>query len=297
MSISSILPNITTETYKPKTYKEVTKPFEKEAHPWHDLKKEQAKIEIDEAVHFMRAVYQVIKDYSQSKKTGTAPSMKEACDCTKQYLADKWDYFVNNKYINDSKEEDCFYNKKLSKDAALLSNDVYKSKQSEVSGWKPIDRIDDYKTGLRAVAYKKNEDIFVAYCGTNDPKDFISDMQMAKGEIPEQLEAGHEFFKKVSKNNPNSHMMVTGHSLGGSLAELVACKEKDTTAITFNSFGIDSIVKDKAPTEFRDNKNIYNYIIEGDPVSNSSKHVGLTTRLPKTAINNHSIANYLDMWA
>ena len=297
MSISSILSNITPETYKPKTYKEVTKPFEKEAHPWHDLKKEQAKIEIDEAVHFMRAVYQVIKDYSQSKKTGTAPSMKEACDCTKQYLADKWDYFVNNKYINDSKEEDCFYNKKLSKDAALLSNDVYKSKQSEVSGWKPIDRIDDYKTGLRAVAYKKNEDIFVAYCGTNDPKDFISDMQMAKGEIPEQLEAGHEFFKKVSKNNPNSHMMVTGHSLGGSLAELVACKEKDTTAITFNSFGIDSIVKDKAPTEFRDNKNIYNYIIEGDPVSNSSKHVGVTTRLPKTAINNHSIANYLDMWA
>ena len=162
MSISSILPNITTETYKPKTYKEVTKPFEKEAHPWHDLKKEQAKIEIDEAVHFMRAVYQVIKDYSQSKKTGTAPSMKEACDCTKQYLADKWDYFVNNKYINDSKEEDCFYNKKLSKDAALLSNDVYKSKQSEVSGWKPIDRIDDYKTGLRAVAYKKNEDM--VYC-------------------------------------------------------------------------------------------------------------------------------------
>ena len=44
-------------------------------------------------------------------------------------------------------------------------------------------------------------------------------------------------------------------------------------------------------------KNIYNYIIEGDPVSNSSKHVGVTTRLPKTAINNHSIANYLDMWA
>ena len=62
-----------------------------------------------------------------------------------------------------------------------------------------------------------------------------------------------------------------------------------------------NIVDDKT-TEYNinskeDNKNIYNYIIEGDPVSNSSKHVGVTTRLPKTAINNHSIANYLDMWA
>lgn len=297
MPISSILPKITIETFKPKTYKEITKPFEKEAYSWHNLKSEQAKIEIDEAVHFMHAVHQVIKDYSKARKTGTAPSMKETCDCTKQYLADKWDYFINNKYIEDSKEEDCFYNKKLSKDAALLSNDVYKSKQSEINGWKPIDKIEDEKTGLRAVAYKKNEDIFVAYCGTNDYKDFVSDMQMAKGKVPEQLGIGYRFFKDVAKNNPNAHMMVTGHSLGGSLAEFVACKAKDATAITFNSFGIDSIVKDKHPARFRDNKNIYNYIIEGDPVSNSSKHVGITTRLPKTAINNHSIANYLNMWA
>lgn len=296
MQISSVLPKITTETYKPKNYKEVTKPFEKDSQPWFDFKTEQAKVEIDEAVHFMHAVHKVIKDYGKARKVGVAPSMKEACDCTKQYIADKWDYFINHEHIKDSNEEDCFYNKKLSKDAALLCNDVYKDTQSEINGWKPIDKIEDPKTGLRAVAYKKNEDIFVTYCGTNDSKDFVSDMQMAKGEVPEQLVPGYKFFKDVSKNNPKSHMMITGHSLGGSLAELIACKEKDATAITFNSFGVDSIIKDKHPARFRDNKNIYNYIIEGDPVSNSSKHVGKTTRLPKTAINNHSIANYIDMW-
>lgn len=295
--INKILPKITTETYKPTTYKEVTKPFEKEKHAWSDLKTEQAKIEIDEAVHFMSAVRDVIVEYKKSRKLGKAPSLKETCDCTKNYIADKWDYFINNRYKDDSNSYDPFYNKKLSRDAALLSSDVYKSKQSEINGWKPIERLDDDKTGLRVVAYKKKKDIFVAYCGTNDRKDFVSDMQMAKGQVPEQLEAGFDFYNKIVEENPNHNVMVTGHSLGGSLAELVACKSKDTTAVTFNSFGVENIIKDKPQTEFRNNKNVYNYIIEGDPVSNSAKHIGQTMRIPKTAVNNHSIANFLDLWA
>lgn len=295
MPISPVIPNTSTKVY-PQKSNFVTSTFDKEKMSWSELKTEQAKVEIDEAIHFMGALGRVIKDYHKAKAEGTAPTMSNICSSAKNILMDKWDYFIQNKYLDDSHEKDCFYNKKVSKEAALLCNDVYKPKAGEIRGWKPIDEIRDKETGLRAVAYQRKKEIFIAYCGTNDYKDFVSDLQLAKGQVPEQLDVGYKFFKDVQEKNPKAHIMITGHSLGGSLAEFIASKEKDTTAITFNSFGVDGIIKDKPQSEFRDNKNVYNYIIEGDPVSNSSKHIGQTTRLPKTALNNHSIANYLDVW-
>ena len=181
-------------------------------------------------------------------------------------------------------------------DAGTLSAKVYSDRPADMNGWKQTAQA-SADNGFHAKALEKDGVVMVVFRGSDDMGDLRVDHQMLSGKLPDQFQNAVDFMEQVKAQNPNKKIVVTGHSLGGSLAELVACKEKDTTAITFNSFGIDSIVKDKAPTEFRDNKNIYNYIIEGDPVSNSSKHVGLTTRLPKTAINNHSIANYLDMWA
>ncbi len=295
MPISPVISNNTPISYRQKS-NFVTETFDKDKPTWSELKTEQAKVEFDEAFHFMKALHQVIKDYNKAKSEGTAPTMSNICDCAKGILADKWDYFTKDEYKNDSQEKDCFYNKKITQEAALLCNDVYKWNCGKIRGWKPVNKINDKETGLKAVAYQRNKEIFIAYCGTNDYKDFVSDLQLAKGEVPEQLNAGYKFFKDIQAQNPEAHIMVTGHSLGGSLAELIASKEKDTTAITFNSFGVKNIIKDKPQSEFRDNHNVYNYIVDGDPVSNSSKHVGQTTRLSKSVLNNHSIANYLDVW-
>lgn len=267
---------------------------------WTDLKKEQAEIEMQEANKFFIALKKVVGKIQEAYEQSDHTSRMGAYEKTKEVLSDKWDYYINNGYKNDTQEKDCFYNKKLSKDSALISRDVYNEEQKEINGYKPVDKLEDPETGLRVVAYQKKNDIIIAYCGTNDDKDFVSDAQMAMNEVPDQYEKANQFYLDTVAKNPNASVILTGHSLGGSLAQLVASRHKETSAITFNAFGIKSILKNpetKTEDYFQDNKNSFNYIIMGDPVSNSTQHVGTTTRMKKTAINNHSIANYINLWA
>lgn len=267
---------------------------------WKNTKLEQIEIENQEANHFFAALRKVVGKVQSLYEKSTPESRVVAWNKTQDVLSDKWDYFYNKGYKNDTQEKDCFYNKKLSRNAALISRDVYNDKQKEVNGYKPVSKLEDPETGLRVVAYQKKNDIIVAYCGTNDEKDFVSDAQMAMNEVPEQYEKANQFYLDTVAKNPNASVILTGHSLGGSLAQLVASRHKETSAVTFNAFGIKSILdnpKTHAKDYFQDNKNSFNYIIMGDPVSNSTKHVGYTTRLKKTALNNHSIANYINLWA
>lgn len=267
---------------------------------WTNTKKEQFDIEKQEANHFFVALRKVISKVQEQYEHSDKNTRIEAWNKTRDVLLDKWNYYYNKDYQYDTQEKDCFYNKKLSRNAALISRDVYNDEQKEINGYKPVNKLEDPETGLRVVTYQKKNDIIVAYCGTNDDKDFVSDAQMAMNEVPEQYEKANQYYLDTVAKNPNASVVLTGHSLGGSLAQLVASRHKETSAVTFNAFGIKSILKNpetKTKDYFQDNKNSFNYIIEGDPVSNSTQHVGVTTHLKKTAINNHSIANYINLWA
>lgn len=267
---------------------------------WTNTKREQFEIEKQEADHFFIALRKVVEKVQEAYEQSDKTSRTEALNKTKEILSGKWDYYINKIYQKDTQENDCFYNKKLSRNAALISRDVYNDEQKEINGYKPVDKLEDPETGLRVVTYQKKNDIIVAYCGTNDDKDFVSDAQMAMNEVPEQYEKANQYYLDTVAKNPNACVVLTGHSLGGSLAQLVACRHKETSAVTFNAFGVKSIIKNpetKTKDYFQDNKNSFNYIIDGDPVSNSTQHVGVTTHLKKTAMNNHSIANYINLWA
>lgn len=267
---------------------------------WTSKKLEQIEIEKQEADHFFVALKKVIGKIQEQYEKSDKNSYTDALNKTKEVLSDKWAYFHNKGYKNDTQEKDCFYNKNLSRSAALLSRDVYNDEQKEINGYKPVDKLEDPETGLRVVTYQKKNDIIIAYCGTNDNKDFVSDAQMAMNEVPEQYYKANQYYLDTVAKNPKASVILTGHSLGGSLAQLVASRHKETSAVTFNAFGIKSILKNpetKNKDYFQDNKNSFNYIIMGDPVSNSTQHVGTTTYLKKTALNNHSIANYMNLWA
>ena len=307
MTVNYLSPTGSIPTYQRIPVGSTTAPIERQSFinkddvtDWTNTKKEQAEIELQEAEHFFAALCKVVDKVQDLYQKSDKSTRVSALNKTKEVLADKCDYFFNKKCQADTQENDCFYNKKLSRSAALISRDVYNNEQKEINGYKPVEKLEDAQTGLRVVTYKKNNDIIVAYCGTNDVKDFVSDAQMAMNEVPEQFEKANQYYLNTVEKNPNASVMVTGHSLGGSLAQLVASKNRTTSAITFNAFGIKSIMNNKnkeSQEVFQDNKNSFNYIIMGDPVSNSTQHVGVTTRLKKTAINNHSIANYINLWA
>ena len=244
----------------------------------------------------------IIKNFiinSTMPNMGGVDAWNNFTNTIKSHVGEEWKYLSSKQYKNDSKEEDCIQDKTLSNTTAKICDDVYKKEQSTIDGWENINTVDNQETGFKAAAYKKDGKVIIAYCGTNVKKDFTSDAQMTKGEIPEQFKEADEYFQQISKDNEGCPILVTGHSLGGSLAELVASKNQHTAAVTFNAFGVNKIINSEKAKELnlKDNQNSYNYIIEGDPVSTSSKHVGETTLLKKSQANTHSISNYLNMWA
>lgn len=142
---------------------------------------------------------------------------------------------------------------------------------------------DDKTTGFYAKAFNIGSKIIIAIRGTepkDDIKDLFSDFQMALNKVPNQLESAIKFFNAViafcCKKNIDTRkqkIVFTGHSLGGSLAQLLAYKT-GFLAVTFNAFGAGDIAV-KVDT---DNKkiNIRNYGNINDAVFylNIDNHIG-----------------------
>ncbi len=64
---------------------------------------------------------------------------------------------------------------------------------------------------------------------------------MYLGKLPEQYQNANEVYKQIKQSYPNSIITVTGHSLGGSLAQLISA-ENGCQAVTFNAYGTDDIL-------------------------------------------------------
>jgi len=119
-------------------------------------------------------------------------------------------------------------------DYALLSDHVYAHTEDnkinlDSSGWEELTWVpDDPITGFSAGAYKKGNEIVIAFAGTNEEK-FADSVY---GNIPGALGLGLLSFDQgfqamtfaldVILANPGASISFTGHSLGGGLASLMA---------------------------------------------------------------------------
>lgn len=212
-----------------------------------------------------------------------------------------------NKVSNDTKINFTKSNKKIrrSKDQryALLSIGC-KDKQFKTTDNEKLFIIKNPKTGFDATVYGdlNNDEITIAYRATSNQAGVISDMQMVKGEIPFQYYDAIKLYGQIKNLFPDYKIKVTGHSLGGSLAELVASTDKDAQAITFDAFGVKPII-DRDDNSLQDNGNCRNYVTQDSLVSNVTPHVGKTNtivpnRLPLTIFpaedikNRHSMNNF-----
>lgn len=153
--------------------------------------------------------------------------------------------------------------------------------KQNIEGWEVITGVEGIGTdgvssewaGFQAVAYKNEatKEIVIAYRGTDSLLDgIISDAQIAFNLTPQQTSPALEFYNKIaaSVSGEDYTISVTGHSLGGSLAQYVAAV-KGISAVTFNGPGIPM-------PEGGDASGIVNYVNMNDFIGCLNTHIGET---------------------
>lgn len=198
--------------------------------------------------------------------------------------------------IGFSLEEILFLNNESKERLLSFPNEVWSYGGSEIFEktfhtflyeWKIIGIMDDTyksgteKTGFYAIAFEKNKQIVISYRGTELSsfgeayKDFIeTDLLISVDKKPKQLEQGVEFYREILKVE-HEGIALTGHSLGGGIAQYVALisdlegygipKVYTWNALGINKLGIlsiedfiefDSIAERKCPS-LKDNEILY----------------------------------------
>lgn len=174
-------------------------------------------------------------------------------------------------------------------DYALLAKDAYNNRSGDVGKQVAINgkaysiaAYVDEPSGFQGTAYQlvNGNDVVIAYRGTEDQREphrdgltdasmvFLgvnpqaSDARRFTGEVLEQIERAPGIDEPI-------HVSVTGHSLGGTLAEINAAEFK-LPGHTFNAYGAAGLYRDLPPIE----KPLINHVRAGDVIAAASPHVG-----------------------
>lgn len=128
-------------------------------------------------------------------------------------------------------------NYKKHEDLKQLSISTYRGEKNTLENWEEVKTINNYSTGFRAKIYKNGSDIVIAYCGSDSPLDFAgSDADMLNKYIPVQTDNARRIYREIKTAYPNCDIYLTGHSLGGSLAQIVG-SETGAETVTFSAYG------------------------------------------------------------
>ena len=167
----------------------------------------------------------------------------------------------------------------------------YKKGSPAPEGYKVVKSVDNKDTGFHAEVLAKGNDVIVAYRGTDNMfgRDGRNDFAMARKNIPEQATEAVKVYDQVKQDYPNSEVTVTGHSLGGSLSQIVS-SVRGCGAVTFNAYGVKDMFKDPASIK---EDNIINYVNEKDYITmcNAKNHIGETYSIEGTTDKD---AHYLE---
>ena len=206
--------------------------------------------------------------------------------------------------------------------AEKIASDAWDELKSD--GWSILEKKDgiyaptDYPThstavnsgsGFAATAFKKDNSIVIAYRGTNEAMDWIGGDTAIGSPLPawgSQFEDAILFAFEIKNQFYNSDIEVTGHSLGGGLAQVVS-KMFGFSGATFDPGGSKNIANN---LEFNREAYIYtgslsgalvpngfiNYLVEASPISGipllTKDHLGATDTLKEGELR-----DFLDHYA
>lgn len=180
-----------------------------------------------------------------------------------------------------------------SSDFAGLANDAYSARTPGVRGngqrepailnghtYEVVEHVDRTSSGYQGTIYKRvdTQDFYVAHRGTEPVgRDATTDAAMVAARINYQARDAIELTGRAieyaqaesRRFGTSPDVMVTGHSLGGTLAQISA-HHFDLEGETFNAFGASSLSR-RIP---EGGSSVVNHVMAADLVSAASPHYG-----------------------
>lgn len=153
------------------------------------------------------------------------------------------------------------------------------------------------KSGFSAFVIKNGNKVVISYCGSDDTKDWVqNDIPMFLSKMPVQSNDAIAVYKKIRQQYPHAQIILTGHSLGGSLAQIVGAIFNVET-VTFNAYGTKDLIK--SDMEIYPDK-ITNYINLNDSnviTKNTHNQIGTCYSIGTRgfSINNHEAESMLPL--
>lgn len=129
--------------------------------------------------------------------------------------------------------------------------------------------------GFYADVIKNKNDVVIVYRGTDNVDGLKDDLKMwYQKQLPTQEREALDLYDEVNKycKKNGYNITVIGHSLGGSLAQIVSAK-RDVDAVTFNAYGVKNLLD---PNIKYCTDKVINYCCDEDIITriNAENHIG-----------------------
>ena len=169
-------------------------------------------------------------------------------------------------------------NYNLHNDCKALSEYVYKANKPKIiNGWK-YNYSSQSSNGFYSEIYTKENSIIIIFKGTDFNRYFAKDLDDdifmdLLNRLPGQLKNARSVYIGCRRSYPNANIILTGHSLGGSIAQALGT-ETGAKTITFSAYGVGNL----HDVDIKHTDNITNYgnAQDGVYVKNIDNQLGKT---------------------